>query len=67
MLNDEILKQNNPQRSLTFKVDGILRNSSQEDAYNSIVNDLVVKAMDGTNGMVIAIGPEVSGKTWSLD
>ncbi|CAL8128127.1 unnamed protein product [Orchesella dallaii] len=49
-----------------FPADNVLENSSQEDTFNVVASEIVEKAMTGVPGMIVAVGPEVSGKTFSL-
>ncbi|ODM89895.1 Kinesin-like protein KLP1 [Orchesella cincta] len=49
-----------------FPADNVLENSSQDDTFNVVASEIVEKAMQGTPGMIVAVGPEVSGKTFSL-
>jgi hypothetical protein len=49
-----------------FGTDGILKDAPQPEAYESFILDLVQKAMDGVCGAVVCVGPEASGKSYSL-
>ncbi|CAG7720546.1 unnamed protein product [Allacma fusca] len=49
-----------------FQCDGVLRNTSQEDTYQMIAHDLVGKAMEGISGLIVSVGPEISGKYFTL-
>jgi type II secretory ATPase GspE/PulE/Tfp pilus assembly ATPase PilB-like protein len=51
---------------LNFKADGILQCSTQEEAYFAMVRNTVEKAMNGVSGVIVSLGPETSGKTFSL-
>lgn len=49
-----------------FKADNILENSTQEEMFSTVAIEVIEKAMEGTPGMIVAVGPEGSGKTLSL-
>lgn len=41
---------NNSQTDWSFKLDGLLHNTSQEMVYDTVAKDLVAKALQGYNG-----------------
>uniref|UniRef100_A0A8C5NPY8 Kinesin motor domain-containing protein n=2 Tax=Junco hyemalis TaxID=40217 RepID=A0A8C5NPY8_JUNHY len=41
---------NNSQTDWSFKLDGVLHNTSQEMVYDTVAKDLVCKALQGYNG-----------------
>lgn len=55
-----------PPGFIYFPADEILENSSQEDTFKTVALSLVEKAMMGRPGMIVATGPEASGKSFSL-
>jgi len=59
-------KKNNPPAFMTYTPDGILKDTEQEIAYENIASQLVTKAMNGVSGMIVALGPEQSGKFYTL-
>lgn len=51
---------------INFTADGILNNSSQEETFRLIADDLVVQAMNGISGVIVCLGPENGGKSFTL-
>ncbi|NWS35697.1 KIF9 protein, partial [Polioptila caerulea] len=57
---------NNSQTDWSFKLDGLLHNSSQEMVYETVAKDLVSKALQGYNGTIMCYGQTGAGKTYTM-
>uniref|UniRef100_A0A803W179 Kinesin-like protein KIF9 n=1 Tax=Ficedula albicollis TaxID=59894 RepID=A0A803W179_FICAL len=57
---------NNTQTDWSFKLDGLLHNTSQEMVYETVAKDLVSKALQGYNGTVMCYGQTGAGKTYTM-
>lgn len=57
---------NNTNEDHTFKLDGILRDASQEMVYEVAAADLVKSTMAGYNGTLMCYGQTGAGKTFTL-
>ncbi|NXL71973.1 KIF9 protein, partial [Leptocoma aspasia] len=57
---------NNSQTDWSFKLDGLLHNSSQEMVYDTVAKSLVSKALEGYNGTIMCYGQTGAGKTYTM-
>ncbi|NWV08672.1 KIF9 protein, partial [Ptilonorhynchus violaceus] len=57
---------NNTQTDWSFKLDGLLHDSSQELVYNTVAKDLVSKSLQGYNGTIMCYGQTGAGKTYTM-
>ncbi|NXH81241.1 KIF9 protein, partial [Edolisoma coerulescens] len=57
---------NNSQTDWSFKLDGLLHNTSQEMVYDTVAKDLVSKALQGYNGTIMCYGQTGAGKTYTM-
>ncbi|NWZ08963.1 KIF9 protein, partial [Agelaius phoeniceus] len=57
---------NNSQTDWSFKLDGVLHNTSQEMVYETVAKDLVCKALQGYNGTIMCYGQTGAGKTYTM-
>ena len=57
---------NNQITDWSFRVDGILHNSSQENVYDDVVRDISNSVLDGYNGTVLCYGQTGAGKTFTM-
>ncbi|NXB11191.1 KIF9 protein, partial [Cnemophilus loriae] len=57
---------NNTQTDWSFKLDGLLHNTSQEKVYETVAKDLVSKALQGYNGTIMCYGQTGAGKTYTM-
>uniref|UniRef100_A0A8D2MMU3 Kinesin-like protein n=1 Tax=Zonotrichia albicollis TaxID=44394 RepID=A0A8D2MMU3_ZONAL len=57
---------NNSQTDWSFKLDGVLHNTSQEMVYDTVAKDLVCKALQGYNGTIMCYGQTGAGKTYTM-
>ncbi|NXJ85742.1 KIF9 protein, partial [Trogon melanurus] len=57
---------NNRQTSWSFRLDGVLRNASQELAYETVAKKLVSEALIGCNGTVMCYRQTGAGKTYTM-
>ncbi|NXP65876.1 KIF9 protein, partial [Chloropsis cyanopogon] len=57
---------NNTQTDWSFKLDGLLHNTSQEMVYETVAKDLVSKALQGYNGTIMCYGQTGAGKTYTM-
>ncbi|NXS86490.1 KIF9 protein, partial [Erpornis zantholeuca] len=57
---------NNSQTDWSFKLDGLLHNTSQEMVYETVAKDLVAKALQGYNGTIMCYGQTGAGKTYTM-
>ncbi|XP_069552672.1 kinesin-like protein KIF9 [Brachyistius frenatus] len=54
------------QLSWSFRLDGVLHNASQEEAYTRVCQRVVLAALDGFNGTVMCFGQTGAGKTYTM-
>ncbi|NXO13361.1 KIF9 protein, partial [Oriolus oriolus] len=57
---------NNSHTDWSFKLDGLLHNTSQEMVYETVAKDLVAKALQGYNGTIMCYGQTGAGKTYTM-
>ncbi|KAM6421833.1 kinesin-like protein KIF9 [Rhynochetos jubatus] len=57
---------NNQQTDWSFRLDGVLHNSSQELAYETVAKKLVSEALIGYNGTIMCYGQTGAGKTYTM-
>ncbi|NWW82445.1 KIF9 protein, partial [Climacteris rufus] len=57
---------NNTQTDWSFKLDGLLHNTSQERVYETVAKDLVSKSLLGYNGTIMCYGQTGAGKTYTM-
>ncbi|NWW39924.1 KIF9 protein, partial [Panurus biarmicus] len=57
---------NNCQTDWSFKLDGLLHNTSQEMVYETVAKKLVSKALQGYNGTIMCYGQTGAGKTYTM-
>uniref|UniRef100_A0A8C2TG45 Kinesin-like protein n=1 Tax=Coturnix japonica TaxID=93934 RepID=A0A8C2TG45_COTJA len=57
---------NNSQTDWSFKLDGVLHNSSQELTYETVAKKLVSEALTGYNGTIMCYGQTGAGKTYTM-
>ncbi|NXR17892.1 KIF9 protein, partial [Cinclus mexicanus] len=57
---------NNSQTDWSFKLDGLLHNTSQEMVYETVAKDLVSKTLQGYNGTIMCYGQTGAGKTYTM-
>uniref|UniRef100_A0A8C4XAB8 Kinesin-like protein n=1 Tax=Erpetoichthys calabaricus TaxID=27687 RepID=A0A8C4XAB8_ERPCA len=57
---------NNQQSDWTFKIDGVLHDVSQEEVYDEVARNVVLKALDGYNGTIMCYGQTGAGKTYTM-
>ncbi|XP_009989463.1 PREDICTED: kinesin-like protein KIF9, partial [Tauraco erythrolophus] len=57
---------NNRQTDWSFKLDGVLHNTSQELAYETLAKKLVSEALIGYNGTIMCYGQTGAGKTYTM-
>ncbi|NXJ97924.1 KIF9 protein, partial [Corythaixoides concolor] len=57
---------NNRQTDWSFKLDGVLHNTSQERAYETVAKKLVSEALIGYNGTIMCYGQTGAGKTYTM-
>ncbi|KAM9287874.1 kinesin-like protein KIF9 [Cariama cristata] len=57
---------NNRQTDWSFRLDGVLHNTSQELAYKTVAKKLVSKALIGYNGTIMCYGQTGAGKTYTM-
>ncbi|NWS86726.1 KIF9 protein, partial [Toxostoma redivivum] len=57
---------NNSQTDWSFKLDGLLHNTSQEMVYETVAKSLVSKALQGYNGTIMCYGQTGAGKTYTM-
>ncbi|NXM18115.1 KIF9 protein, partial [Ploceus nigricollis] len=57
---------NNSQTDWSFKLDGLLHNTSQEMVYETVAKNLVSKALQGYNGTIMCYGQTGAGKTYTM-
>ncbi|XP_067342305.1 kinesin-like protein KIF9 isoform X2 [Channa argus] len=51
---------------LSFQVEGVLQNVSQEEVYSRVCQQVVQGALDGYNGTVMCFGQTGAGKTYTI-
>ncbi|XP_074429964.1 kinesin-like protein KIF9 [Larus michahellis] len=57
---------NNRQTDWSFRLDGVLHNTSQERAYETVAKKLVSEALIGYNGTIMCYGQTGAGKTYTM-
>ncbi|XP_009282674.1 PREDICTED: kinesin-like protein KIF9 [Aptenodytes forsteri] len=57
---------NNRQTDWSFRLDGVLHNTSQELAYKTVAEKLVSEALIGYNGTIMCYGQTGAGKTYTM-
>ncbi|XP_075000487.1 kinesin-like protein KIF9 isoform X3 [Calonectris borealis] len=57
---------NNRQTDWCFRLDGVLHNTSQELAYETVAKKLVSEALIGYNGTIMCYGQTGAGKTYTM-
>ncbi|NWY11954.1 KIF9 protein, partial [Aphelocoma coerulescens] len=57
---------NNSHTDWSFKLDGLLHNTSQKMVYETVAKDLVAKALQGYNGTIMCYGQTGAGKTYTM-
>ncbi|KAM6169254.1 LOW QUALITY PROTEIN: kinesin-like protein KIF9 [Rhynchocyon petersi] len=57
---------NNQQTDWSFKLDGVLRDASQDLVYDTVAKDVVSQALDGYNGTIMCYGQTGAGKTYTM-
>uniref|UniRef100_A0A8C6IUX2 Kinesin-like protein n=1 Tax=Melopsittacus undulatus TaxID=13146 RepID=A0A8C6IUX2_MELUD len=57
---------NSRQTNWSFRMDGILHNTSQEQLYETVAKKLVSEALIGYNGMIMCYGQTGAGKTYTM-
>ncbi|XP_068032995.1 kinesin-like protein KIF9 [Anomalospiza imberbis] len=57
---------NNSQTDWSFRLDGLLHNTSQEMVYETVAKGLVSKALQGYNGTIMCYGQTGAGKTYTM-
>ncbi|XP_010560195.1 PREDICTED: kinesin-like protein KIF9 [Haliaeetus leucocephalus] len=57
---------NNRQTDWSFRLDGVLHNTSQELAYETVAKKLVSEALTGYNGTIMCYGQTGAGKTYTM-
>ncbi|XP_050747249.1 kinesin-like protein KIF9 [Gymnogyps californianus] len=57
---------NNRQTDWSFRLDGVLHNTSQELAYETVAKKLVSEALIGYNGTIMCYGQTGAGKTYTM-
>ncbi|XP_035172011.1 kinesin-like protein KIF9 [Oxyura jamaicensis] len=57
---------NNRQTDWSFRLDGVLHNTSQELAYETVAKKLVADALAGYNGTIMCYGQTGAGKTYTM-
>ncbi|NXX14909.1 KIF9 protein, partial [Podargus strigoides] len=57
---------NNRQTDWSFRLDGVLHNTSQELVYETVVKKLVSEALIGYNGTIMCYGQTGAGKTYTM-
>uniref|UniRef100_G1TLI6 Kinesin-like protein n=1 Tax=Oryctolagus cuniculus TaxID=9986 RepID=G1TLI6_RABIT len=49
-----------------FKLDGVLRDASQDLVYETVAQDVISQALDGYNGTIMCYGQTGAGKTYTM-
>ncbi|NXF85181.1 KIF9 protein, partial [Eubucco bourcierii] len=57
---------NNKQTDWSFRLDGVLHNTSQELTYEAVAKSLVSEALLGYNGTIMCYGQTGAGKTYTM-
>ncbi|NWI31217.1 KIF9 protein, partial [Sula dactylatra] len=57
---------NNRQTDWSFRLDGVLHNTSQELAYETVAKKVVSEALIGCNGTIMCYGQTGAGKTYTM-
>lgn len=61
-----MMKHRPPPTFIYFPADEIVEDSNQESTFTTVAEGVVEKAMVGIPGIIVAIGPEMSGKSFTL-
>ncbi|WP_411023496.1 hypothetical protein, partial [Salmonella sp. s51228] len=56
----------NQQLDFSFCVDKLFHNASQEEVYNESAHKMVLRALDGYSGTLLAFGQTGAGKTYTI-
>ncbi|XP_027763562.1 kinesin-like protein KIF9 [Empidonax traillii] len=57
---------NNSSTDWSFRMDGLLHNTSQDQVYEAVAKDLVAEALRGCNGTIMCYGQTGAGKTYTM-
>ncbi|KFW74658.1 Kinesin-like KIF9, partial [Manacus vitellinus] len=57
---------NNSSTDWSFRMDGLLHNTSQDKVYETVARDLVAAALRGYNGTIMCYGQTGAGKTYTM-
>ncbi|NWR38623.1 KIF9 protein, partial [Tachuris rubrigastra] len=57
---------NNSSTDWSFRMDGLLHNTSQDQVYEAVARDLVAEALRGYNGTIMCYGQTGAGKTYTM-
>ncbi|NXM36134.1 KIF9 protein, partial [Oxyruncus cristatus] len=57
---------NNSYTDWSFRMDGLLHNTSQDQVYETVAKDLVAEALRGYNGTIMCYGQTGAGKTYTM-
>ncbi|NXM04018.1 KIF9 protein, partial [Tyrannus savana] len=57
---------NNSFTDWSFRMDGLLHNTSQDQVYEAVAKDLVAEALRGCNGTIMCYGQTGAGKTYTM-
>ncbi|NXE28867.1 KIF9 protein, partial [Ardeotis kori] len=57
---------NNKQTGWSFRLDGVLHNTSQDLTYKAVAQQLVSEALTGYNGTIMCYGQTGAGKTYTM-
>ncbi|KAM6086926.1 kinesin-like protein KIF9 [Chlamydotis macqueenii] len=57
---------NNKQTDWSFRLDGVLHNTSQDLTYEAVAQELVSEALIGYNGTIMCYGQTGAGKTYTM-
>ncbi|NXK41622.1 KIF9 protein, partial [Piprites chloris] len=57
---------NNSCTDWSFRMDGLLHNTSQDQVYEAVAKDLVAEALRGYNGTIMCYGQTGAGKTYTM-
>ncbi|NWU11418.1 KIF9 protein, partial [Cephalopterus ornatus] len=57
---------NNSYTDWSFRMDGLLHDTSQDQVYETVAKDLVAEALRGYNGTIMCYGQTGAGKTYTM-
>lgn len=57
---------NNQLLDWSFRMDGILHNTSQDEMYDKVGSEMITQLMDGYNGTLLCYGQTGAGKTFTM-